>query len=276
MFSVISLGLRLLFWPFICLGPFVVLVFPFFWFYPLATVHLTQKYTYKAWVGWEMLKIGIRNIGPAAYYCLIAFVVFLPVAFVAAPMFWVMGLDGGGNPYLGGNIHRVCLAITDWFLKLTGDAQPNPETFVFILCMIPLKIIAAFLTLTPIFLVAAIPSVFMMRVNGCWGTTTASTRAGQLHSPQHAGDVLGPRLGLHGRQLPVAVRQHPGRQGAEGRHRRLVRQCAHVPDLVVHTSPGAVCRIDLAGVHVLDVLRRSGIDDHPHDDRQRRLRADHQ
>jgi len=166
MFQVISLGLRLLFWPFVCLGPFVVFFPLALLFYPLATVHLTQKYTYKAWVGWEMMKVLLRNFGPAVYYCVIAFVVFLPVALVAAPMFWVMGLDGGGNPFLGSNVHNVCLQITTWFLKLTGDADPKSDTIVFIICMIPLKIGAAFITLTPIFLVAALPAVFMMRVNG--------------------------------------------------------------------------------------------------------------
>lgn len=165
-FAVISLGLRALFWPFVCLGPFFPL-FPLI--YPLATVHLTQKYTYKAWVGWEMLKVALRNFGPAAYYCLLFVLVLLPVALVAAPMVWLMGLDGGGNPFLGGNIHHVCTVITDWFLRLTGDQQPKPDTFVYVICMIPLKITAAFLTLTPIFLVAALPAVFMMRVNGLLG-----------------------------------------------------------------------------------------------------------
>lgn len=162
-FQVISLGLRALFWPFICLGPFFPLA-PLV--YPLATVHLTQKYTYKAWVGWEMLKVFVSNAGPAVYYCIIFFLVFLPVGLVAAPMIWLMGLDGGGNPFIGSNVHHVCMQITDWFLRLTGDQQPNPETFVYILCMIPLKIGAAFLMLMPIFLAAALPAVFMMRVNG--------------------------------------------------------------------------------------------------------------
>ena len=167
MFAVISLGLRLLFWPFVvCMGPFAILT-PFLpLFYPLATVHLTQKYTYKAWVGWEMAKVLVRNFAPAAYFCVVGLVVFLPVALVAVPIFWWMG---HGNPFVAGNIHAYRASIVDWFLRLTGNHQPDPETFVFILCMIPLKIIAAFLVLTPIFLAAAIPSVFMMRVNGLLG-----------------------------------------------------------------------------------------------------------
>jgi uncharacterized RDD family membrane protein YckC/ribosomal protein L40E len=190
MFAVISLGLRALFWPAVCLwpllplAPLLVLIlgplvgsiafdavfFPLaLLFYPLATVHLTQKYTYKAWVGWEMLKIALRNFAPAAYYCLLFVLVLLPVALVAAPMFWVMGLNGQGNPFLGEHIDQVCNTITVWFLKLTGDQQPNPDTFVYIICMVPLKIMGAFLTLTPIFLVAALPAIFMMRVNGLLG-----------------------------------------------------------------------------------------------------------
>ncbi|MFO1093013.1 MAG: RDD family protein [Planctomycetaceae bacterium] len=169
MFSVISLGLRFLFWPFICGGPlvFTILLVPLF--YPLATVHLTQKYTYKAFVGWEMLKILARNFGPAVFYCVLFLLALLPVLVVAAPLIWLMGLDGGGNPFLGGNVHDVCLKITTWFLQLTGDSQPDPTKFVFQLCMAPLKITAGFLFLTPIWLVAAFPAVFMMRVNGLLG-----------------------------------------------------------------------------------------------------------
>lgn len=169
MFSVISLGLRFLFWPMICAGPLVLTLPLVPLFYPLATIHLTQKYTYKAWVGWEMLKILLRNFGPAAYYCVLALVVLIPVLIVAAPLMWLMGLDGGGNPFLAGNVTSVCQKITTWFLQMTGDSQPNPETFVFILCMLPLKIGAAFLFLTPIYLAAALPAVFMMRVNGLLG-----------------------------------------------------------------------------------------------------------
>jgi len=189
-FAVISLGLRALFWPAVCLWPllplapllvlflgplvgsiaFDAIYLPLvLLFYPIATVHLTQKYTYKAWVGWEMLKLALRNFGPAAYYCVLALIMAIPIALVAVPMIWVMGVNGGGNPFLGGNIDHVCNLITVWFLKLTGDMDPKPDGFVYIICMIPLKIAAAFLTLIPIFLVAAFPAVFMMRVNGLLG-----------------------------------------------------------------------------------------------------------
>lgn len=169
MFQVIALGLRLVLWPIVCLGPFVVFLPLAIWFYPLATVHMTQKYTYKAWIGWEMLKVGLRNIGPALYYFVVGFVVSLPVLLVAVPMQFVIGLNGAGNPFLGSNIRGVTSAIATAILKLTGDTQPNPESFSFIIAMIPLNIIAAFLVLTPIFLVAALPAVFMMRVNGLLG-----------------------------------------------------------------------------------------------------------
>ena len=56
------------------------------WFYPLATVHMTQEYTYKAWILWELLKIGLRNFGPAVYYFIIAIVSAIPVAIVLVPI----------------------------------------------------------------------------------------------------------------------------------------------------------------------------------------------
>jgi uncharacterized RDD family membrane protein YckC len=225
-FEVIALGLRLVIWPFVVLGPFllpimialsvvgavsltvggagaaniVALLFGLglgafmLWFYPLATVHMTQEYTYKAWILWELLKIGLRNFGPAVYYFIIAIVSAIPVAVVLVPIaLLVRGvptatpLDEGGvivafleqvthafnrsgldNTFYSGNVNSVTGNITAWFLNLIGE-QVLTDGWLYMLIQIPLNIIAAFLLLAPIYLVAGFPALFMMRVNGLLG-----------------------------------------------------------------------------------------------------------
>jgi uncharacterized RDD family membrane protein YckC len=170
------------------LGAFMLL------FYPLATVHMTQEYTYKAWILWELLKIGLRNFGPAVYYFIIAIVSAIPVAVVLVPIaLLVRGvptatpLDEGGvivafleqvthafnrsgldNSFYSGNVNSVTGNITAWFLNLIGE-QVVPDGWLYLLIQIPLNIIAAFLLLAPIYLVAGFPALFMMRVNGLLG-----------------------------------------------------------------------------------------------------------
>jgi uncharacterized RDD family membrane protein YckC len=141
-----------------------MIFFPFF--YPLATIHMTQKYTYKAWILWEMLKVGLKNFGPAIYYAVIFFVMSLPVLVVALPLAFVIGPTG--NPFLSANIGGVTNGITAWFVKLIGETS-QPGDFIYNLILIPLNFIAAFLVLTPICLIAGFPALFMMRVNGLLG-----------------------------------------------------------------------------------------------------------
>jgi uncharacterized RDD family membrane protein YckC len=198
-FQVIALGIRLILWPFvvqlpalpilgglsIVLGvaagiasespavaalPALLLFGPGLLFcglmYPIATVHLTQKYTYKAWIAWELLKISVRNLGPALYYFVIAFVTVLPVAaIVGIPLVLVMQHT---NPFLSGNVNWVTGGITGWLLRMFGE-QPEPDGWLFLAIKAPLNFIAAFITIVPFWLAIAFPAVFMMRVNGLLG-----------------------------------------------------------------------------------------------------------
>lgn len=199
-FQVIALGLRLLLWPFVVLMPVLpilgflaitlgvaagvasenpaaaaipalLLLGPGWLFcglvYPLATVHLTQKYTYKAWIAWELIKIAFRNVGPALYYFIVAFAVTLPVALIVGlPIALLMG--GQMNPFLSPTVNWGTGGITSWLLRLFGE-QPDPEGWLFMVVKLPLNLIAAFLFLTPYWLAMAFPAVFMMRVNGLLG-----------------------------------------------------------------------------------------------------------
>lgn len=199
-FAVIALGIRLMLWPVVVMWPVlpfafmlaavlgvttaavsqnpaaavipILLIFgPLFLFcvllYPLATVHLTQKYTYKAWILWELLKIGGRNLGPALYYFVVALGVTLPVVLiVGVPIALLMG--GIVNPFLSPTVNWATAGITDWFLRLIGET-PDPEGWLFMVIKLPLNLIAGFLLITPLYLAMAFPAVFMMRVNGLLG-----------------------------------------------------------------------------------------------------------
>jgi uncharacterized RDD family membrane protein YckC len=113
-----------------------------------------------------MPKVGVKNIGPAFYYFIIGFVVSLPVLVVALPLAFVIGPTG--NPFTSANIGGVTNGITAWFIKLIGETS-QPGDFIYNLVLIPLNLIAAFLVMTPIYLVAGFPALFMMRVNGLLG-----------------------------------------------------------------------------------------------------------
>lgn len=199
LFQVIAVGLRFVMWPIVLLGPFIfpiMLVMSLLgaitmsvggaaafgilgalfalgmgavllWFYPIATVHMTQEYTYKAWILWELLKVGIKNIGPSAYFFVIAIVAMIPVVLVAVPLLlFVVGPPF--NPFQSENVYWVTGGITGWFLELIGE-RVEPDGWLFRLIVIPLNFIATFIVLAPIYLVAGFPLVFLMRVNGLLG-----------------------------------------------------------------------------------------------------------
>ncbi|REJ71437.1 MAG: hypothetical protein DWQ29_23530, partial [Planctomycetota bacterium] len=202
LFAVISLGLRFMLWPWVVLLPVLPLVgaalIPFgiigvvttgdvaglsamliplllgvgggylfcMLVYPLATVHMTQKYTYKAWIMWELLKIALKNFGPACYFFVVAFVVTLPIAILAIP--FAFALMPTGNPFSAVPVDFVTGGITSWILELAGESGSHAEAggWLYRLIIIPLNLIAALILLTPFWMAAAFPLTFIMRVNG--------------------------------------------------------------------------------------------------------------
>ncbi len=202
-FQTIALGLRALLWPWIMLLPFFPLILPLamvtgasgalmggdaaaitgalgflavlgacalfpVFVYPLAMVHMTQQYTYKAWILWEMLKVALRNMGPAFYFWIIAIAVSIPLAVIVVPLAFVMGLDSGMNPFLSNNVTGLTARITTWILELVGE-QATPDGWLFMLIKAVLNFFAAFILLAPIYFASAFPSVFLMKVNGLLG-----------------------------------------------------------------------------------------------------------
>ncbi|REK27313.1 MAG: hypothetical protein DWQ41_08085 [Planctomycetota bacterium] len=137
--------------------------------YPLATVHLTQKYTYKAWILWELLKIILKNFGPACYFFVVALVVALPALILAIPV--IFALLPTLNPFSAAPIDYVTGGITSWILELAGESGSHAEAggWLYRLIIIPLNLIAALILLAPFWMAAAFPITFIMRVNGLLG-----------------------------------------------------------------------------------------------------------
>lgn len=150
--------------------------------YPLALVHMTQKYTYKAWILWEMLIVAVKNLGPALYFWFVALVLMLPVILmVFAPLILLLGLDSGGNIFFSTRI--VGISFVDvvtgadpqidgwteraiaWCLELVGE-RPTADSWLFRLILVLVNMIVAFMIYFPVYMIVAFPAVFMMKVNG--------------------------------------------------------------------------------------------------------------
>jgi uncharacterized RDD family membrane protein YckC len=184
-FANVSIGLRGVIWPFIVFLPAwlilgvvylvsrdvmpeqtwrivagVLLGLPFLLF-PLATIHMTARYTYKAWIMWELLVTFARAAAPCFYWLFQAAVVLGPVF----GLFGVIQFFGGGmNPFSNTYIDQWAVGFTGWILGLIGE-QPNEEAMMFILIRIVTELTMGFMFIAPLAYLSAFPALFMMRAN---------------------------------------------------------------------------------------------------------------
>jgi hypothetical protein len=183
-FANVSIGLRGVIWPIIVflpawflfglLGPViglfstdamkvamgVMIVLPFLLF-PLATIHMTARYTYKAWILWELLVTFARAAAPCFYWLFQATVVLGPVF----GLFFLIDQFGGGlNPFSNTYVDKGAIGFTEWVLGLIGE-QPNAESIVYILIRIFTELVMGFCFIAPLAYLSAFPALFMMRSN---------------------------------------------------------------------------------------------------------------
>jgi uncharacterized RDD family membrane protein YckC len=187
-FECVTIGSRAIFWPAIMLLPFfpviialvvvnafvaspmmsVVLFCAFFAFplisFPLAMVHMTAKYTYKAWILWEMLKVFVKNVGPSLYWCVMALVTFLlPFGgLLAAIEFAGGGINPFTNPHFTGAMERGVA----WAFSQAGE---QPSGWMFTTIVVLLTFAMAFVVAAPLFLAMGFPILFLIRANGLLG-----------------------------------------------------------------------------------------------------------
>lgn len=140
----------------------VSLAAPFLVF-PLATIHMTSKYTYRAWIFWELLVTFAKNAAPSFYWLLQALVMMSPIALI---VFALQQWGGGANPFSNTYVDQLVLGICNWFFKLIGEQiSPEEPGFLFTLLRVVLEMICAFLIIAPIAVLAAFPAVYLMRSN---------------------------------------------------------------------------------------------------------------
>ncbi|MCA9075602.1 MAG: RDD family protein [Planctomycetaceae bacterium] len=184
-FQCVTLGMRTIFWPAVMLIPFAPLIAFVGWLglqkgdytvtqiligilgafplcvLPLAIVHMTAKYTYKAWILWEMVKVFGRNVAPAIYWVFLAMVTFiLPFGGI----FWAIQEYGGGlNPYF--NVHFM--GITSSVMTSIFEAMDmDPSGWLFYVVIVPIRFALAFVVAVPLLILTGFPLVFLMRANG--------------------------------------------------------------------------------------------------------------
>ena len=131
--------------------------------FPIATVHMVAKHQHKAWIGWELIKLIFKNIGPICVYHSFSFVialVFGGIAFVVA--------------YFGGTLHffnnETILGWTSsavtWIWGLIDSQKLEAGSFLFVIMQMPLMFLLVALFVAPFMLALGFPLLFQMKVNG--------------------------------------------------------------------------------------------------------------
>ena len=184
-FANVSIGLRGVIWPIIVILPAwlalgalrllspatvpddtfklaagILIGLPFVTF-PLATIHMTARYTYKAWILWELLLTFGRAAAGCFYWLLQACVVIGPVA----ALFLAIHFYGGGmNPFSNTYIDQWAIGATSWAMGIIGE-QPNQESMTFILIRIFVELVLGFCFIAPLAYLSAFPALYMIRAN---------------------------------------------------------------------------------------------------------------
>jgi ribosomal protein S27E/predicted RNA-binding Zn-ribbon protein involved in translation (DUF1610 family) len=184
-FSNVSVGLRGVIWPVIVFLPAwivvgviwlaspnslpeetfkivagVLVVLPFLVF-PLATIHMTARYTYKAWILWELLVTFSRAFAACFYWLIQAAVILGPVFGIMAAIQFV---GGGMNPFSNTYLSDWSAKGAVWVMGLIGE-QPSDESMVQLLVRLFIALMLGFAFLAPMCYLFAFPALYMMRSN---------------------------------------------------------------------------------------------------------------
>ncbi len=142
---------------------FSILVLPIVSF-PIATVHMIARHQHKAWIGWELLKLVFKNIGPIMVYHTFSFLIMVTFGGIAFAFAWFFGtLNLFNNP----RIYNWTASLTSWIGKFIDNTTPlEPGSFMFVIIQMPLMFGLAFLIVVPFFIALGFPLLFQMKVNG--------------------------------------------------------------------------------------------------------------
>ncbi len=183
LFGSMAMGFRSIFWPLVLMWPFlwipplvqwasgsatagaaawgVLFLIPILFFLPPALVHLTQKYTYRAWLLNWMLLDWLKTAGAALYSSalLFGFVLFVPLACLIA----VAVLYHDITRFYTQQVEVPILS------SLTTYDPGNAATFgTFTFLRLPLVTGLSFVTASVVCGCLAFPALFVMRVFGVY------------------------------------------------------------------------------------------------------------
>jgi hypothetical protein len=122
---------------------------------------MTARYTYKAWILWELLVTFSRAAAGCFYWLFQAAVVLGPLFGL---FFLIQTFGGGMNPFSNTYIDQWAIGFTGWVLGLIGE-QANAESLMFILIRIFTELVLGFCFIAPLAYLSAFPALFMMRAN---------------------------------------------------------------------------------------------------------------
>ncbi len=160
-FSCIALGFKAFAWPYIMLIP--VSWFPPLWIlpavaFPVAMIHFSMPYTYKAWLPWDLLKIFAKNAAPTLYWQMMALAVNL-VLFGVSIVFAVFFVP------IFAWVSALSVRFGMWFLELVGENPSEDSWMVIGLAYLTANIMGT-VFLMPFLIGYGFSSVFLMRANG--------------------------------------------------------------------------------------------------------------
>ena len=131
--------------------------------FPVAQVHMTMRYTYKAFLPWDMLKLFVLHAGPSIYWLLMAFVVTLPMIAAVAVTAYFAGTSesvvSGGLPWT---------PAVDWIVELVGE-NPEQKGFIYGTIWLVVSVLVLGVLMLAFFIPMGFVAVFLMRANGLFG-----------------------------------------------------------------------------------------------------------
>ena len=140
----------------------VIFMIPYFIFLPLAVVHMSQQYSYRAWLLSWMCKDLVNTLVPTLYVSAIFFGLVLLI-----PLGLGIGVTVGWNQFSEFYMNQIEVPVLSAVSSYTIADADSTGSFIFL--RLPLLFLIGLLVGTLISTLLAFPAIFMMRVFGLFG-----------------------------------------------------------------------------------------------------------
>ena len=181
-FANLTMGFRFYFWPTVLMVPVlwigvalsatgnlvaggivttIIVLIPMLLFLPAAVVHMTQKYSYRAWlINWMTMDF-LKTIGPSLFIAALNLVLVLLIPSILA------GVIFATRATLFPRLLDTQASVLEWLATNLFDMGEGSMRFLFF--EMPLVFSTMFIIYGVICSLVAFPAVFMMRVIGLYG-----------------------------------------------------------------------------------------------------------